>query len=425
MIVLVAAATLYATLITAGAWVAVACLRRAPASLRQLVWWCGVVAPAACTLVLGLLTPFLRPYRVLLRMEPVVVIPSSARAGVIVSAIWLAGVAALLLWAAAGTIAVRRRARRTAATAASPEWRALVDAIAAAAGIRRRVRLRIGGTAVPFTYGVLRPVVVLPASAWQWSDTRVRFVLLHELAHVARYDAVARAVERVAAALFWFHPLVWLAIRKSRQERECACDDVVIDASGHPADYARELLDLSLESGVAPRAALGLTSTAIEWRIVALCDRARSRAPARAAHVLAALVTVGCAASGALLFGAGPVAGVDLCAAGAEPSLPTGSPDAAGARIRRFARCTELVMRKTCVTGDGVSVAIQSVDVRGTRRMLISGGVRTYSVDGVPAPAESGAAWLEEMRRLYDENSTAAPEIRAAVEAASRPRTRR
>ena len=73
---------------------------------------------------------------------------------------------------------------------------------------------------MPFTYGLLRPVIVLPASADEWTTDRRRSVLLHELAHVRRRDLLTNAIVQLACAVYWFHPLVRLAGRHVRIEAE-------------------------------------------------------------------------------------------------------------------------------------------------------------------------------------------------------------
>lgn len=414
--VLLAAGTMYVTLVVAAALAAGRFLRGAAASERHLFWWTAVAAPALCTLVLGLVTPLLQPYRVAFPMEAPLVFPGSARANVAACVVWLAGLAASLLWIAGGAVALRLQSRRIPVTSC-PRWRALSAGIAATLGIRRRIRLRVGGAAVPFTYGVVRPTVVLPAGAEQWSDSRREFVLLHELAHVARFDTVSRGLERLAGALFWFHPLVWVALRRGNAERERACDDLVVTATAQPAEYAGELLDLARERSAVPAAGLCLAPTDVELRIAAIFDRLRPRNPARTGQVAAAGLTVAAIVCAAFLFGAGPAAGLDLCASGVEPSLQRSGfrPHRLGVRLREFTRCSEVSVFGP--DGGADTVVFQTVDLRRTCRMTISRGVRTFRVDGVQVDARQGTRWLDELLTLYD-TTHAAADIRAAAAAA-------
>src|SRR5690606_23535039 len=165
-------------------------------------------------------------------------------------------------------------------------------------GIRRRVRLRLlGPDAVPMTWGVFRPVIMLPAGSMTWPGGRLRAVLLHELAHVARLDVLAHAAARLACAVFWFHPGIWYAARAMRREAESACDDRVLLAGVRPVDYAAELLQLVRAMRPAPAAAaaaLPMTQGGgLERRIRAVLDEARPRRlPRPAVPALVAVAAV-------------------------------------------------------------------------------------------------------------------------------------
>ena len=74
---------------------------------------------------------------------------------------------------------------------------------------------------------------------------RRRLVLLHELAHIRRYDCLTQLVAQAACALHWFNPLVWLAKSRMQSERELACDDLVLGAGTLPSTYAADLLELA------------------------------------------------------------------------------------------------------------------------------------------------------------------------------------
>jgi TonB family protein len=98
---------------------------------------------------------------------------------------------------------------------------------------------------MPVTWGALRPVILLPASAESWSEARRRSVLAHELAHVARLDWPLQICAELMRAIYWFHPLAWVATRRLRREGERACDDSVLNSGIEASDYAKQLLELA------------------------------------------------------------------------------------------------------------------------------------------------------------------------------------
>ncbi len=98
---------------------------------------------------------------------------------------------------------------------------------------------------MPMTWGALRPLVLLPASAATWTPDRTRAVLAHESAHIARNDWAIQIIGELTRALYWFHPLVWFACNRMRQESEEACDNAVLNSGIPAAEYAGHLLDLA------------------------------------------------------------------------------------------------------------------------------------------------------------------------------------
>jgi beta-lactamase regulating signal transducer with metallopeptidase domain len=179
----------------------------------------------------------------------------------------------------------------------SREWDATLDATARDAGIRRTVRLLVNDDlSAPITFGSTHPTIVLPSSANDWTDERRRIVLVHELAHVARFDALAQWVANLACALFWFHPAAWLAASRLRAEAEHAADDRVL-VSGTPGlTYAAHLLDLARVSlALRPSAAVAvgmLRPSRLEGRFRAMLDDRRSRAPVSLRYRVAATAVV-------------------------------------------------------------------------------------------------------------------------------------
>ncbi|HUY90176.1 MAG TPA: carboxypeptidase regulatory-like domain-containing protein [Pirellulales bacterium] len=210
--------------------------------------------------------------------------------------IWLLGAALALAPLALGLVRmfVLRRQSRAVDNAA---WIGLLDEVRARLGLARRVELLETHRAVmPMTWGLLRPAVLLPAQSREWSDRLRRIVLLHELAHVKRYDVGFQLLGRLTCALYWFHPLAWYALRRLRIERELACDDCVVHAGELASDYASELLQIARAYGPLPlAAAIAMAQrSSLEHRIRALFDRACSHLPisARAARLLLAGVAI-------------------------------------------------------------------------------------------------------------------------------------
>jgi beta-lactamase regulating signal transducer with metallopeptidase domain len=197
------------------------------------------------------------------------------------AAAWGVGVVAVLVPTLTGLARLRRIGRRSARSGDGP----LVELADHLGGQFRRTRrvvmLRGDDAASPMTWGVLRPVILLPAGAEMWPHERLRAVLLHELAHVKRWDCLTQMLARLACAVYWFHPLVWVAARRLRIESERACDDLVLQAGARPTEYASHLLDVAR----AFRSARGLAAAAVpmarplqlEGRLRAILDPSRSR----------------------------------------------------------------------------------------------------------------------------------------------------
>ncbi len=219
------------TLLLALAFLAVAVLRKGSADLRHLVWR----AVFAALLLLPLSVRFApewtpaaaqvdAPVRTVITVFAGAPEPAPAGRRLPIEWIWAAGAAVLLL--------------REAVRWARGRW---VVSKSAEFGGDPRVRLS-EHIAVPAVYGIWRPVILLPAAAREWSEERLRVVLAHERMHILRGDPAWFTAARVAAALWWPHPLVWFGLVRLIREAEQACDDGVL-AEGTPADeYATHLV---------------------------------------------------------------------------------------------------------------------------------------------------------------------------------------
>ena len=259
---LVVVFALKGTVLLAVSTFAALSLRRASASLRHTLWTFALLA----MVIIPLLTLVLPAWRVeslpglpigehiagkinASLNEPVGIpaSPSGDTPSVIATlgALWLGGVALGFLSIVGGLLALRRLAK-SAHSLETPGWNSLLLESTVALGITRKIRLlRSDSATMPATWGVFRPVVLLPGDAAEWDEHRRRVVLLHELAHVRRNDCLVQFIAQACCAVYWFHPGVWLVARRIRAEREHACDERVVGAGIDACDYATHLLEIA------------------------------------------------------------------------------------------------------------------------------------------------------------------------------------
>ena len=219
----------------------------------------------------------------------------------LLGALWALGALAVLLRLAIGTTIVARLAR-AGARIDDGGWLSLAQRLATTLGIQRPLILMRGDRiGVPVTWGIVYPIVLLPDDADTWPEERRRFVLVHEMAHVKRLDALTQLVGQVALALFWFDPLVWIATRRMQLEREHACDDYVLRHGTQPSQYANDLLEMvralgtPAHRGAQPAfAALAMARRSeFEGRMLSILDPVLDRHPlSRGRTVMSALASL-------------------------------------------------------------------------------------------------------------------------------------
>ena len=225
----------------------------------------------------------------------------------IFAAAW--GMIALLLLARLAVANARVSAwERAARPVQDLSWLALLGRLTRQYDIKRPVvLLESPDTDVPVTWGVVYPVILVPAED-DWDDEQRIAVLTHELAHVKRFDAFTQQLAQIALALLWFHPLVWMAVRRMRLEREHACDDFVLSSGARASRYADDLLGLArrLARPVAPAAAaLAMARRSeLEGRLLSILDPRVKRTAVRRARV--GLLTLGVIALSMPLAAFGP-----------------------------------------------------------------------------------------------------------------------
>ena len=257
-----------ATILLVCAWIIAMVLRRSSSATRHHVWAATILASLALPLFALLLPAWhsttLGPAAALWSPAPANSNSASSHAipSLVVDAVAASPVfnkltfAALLGWVLGLSFVLLRLIAglsRLAWVSAHAKplfddgWMRTVLDLSSFHKIKRSVRLLQCDSPLrmPLTWGILRPVIVLPSCAVQWPEDRRHIVLAHELAHIARHDWFLQICAELTRAVYWFHPLAWLAAARLRQESERACDDAVL-LSGIPASqYASHLLDLA------------------------------------------------------------------------------------------------------------------------------------------------------------------------------------
>lgn len=126
------------------------------------------------------------------------------------------------------------------------QWRIFVKDVAARMGIKKPVHIWLSGIVTsPVTIGYIKPVILLPLAAInQLSTQQLEAVLLHELAHIRRYDYLINLIIRFIQTILYFNPFVKALVKTVEREREKSCDDMVIQFQYDPHGYASALLML-------------------------------------------------------------------------------------------------------------------------------------------------------------------------------------
>ncbi len=303
-------------------------------------------------------------------------------------AIWLAG-AALFLAPVPIVLWRLRRIRRTGLP--WTEFRAQTHALALARGIRRPVELMLHELVPgPITFGVLRPVIVMPADAGEWPEADVRRAVVHELEHIRRRDWVVLLAARSICACYWFHPLAWVAWRQLSLEAERSCDDAVV-LDEERTDYAQQLVALARRLSVrevAPMLGMAQRSN-LSTRVSALLDDRQRRGRAGLGLVAGAI-----GAAGLVVLTIAPVRAVATvdAAVKAEPA-DTAAGNAQRERPRR-PRALDRALYEAAKDGDLDEV----------NQIILAGANVNGIVEGDGSPligaAQSGV--LAVARRLLD-----------------------
>jgi TonB family protein len=349
---LLVACSVKTTCLLALAWIVTRATHRQSAGFRHLVWSVAILGslilpllalllPAWHSVSLANASQFLNashaiaagPTSKALRsmvVEARVISPIFNNLSLLGLLVWLVGFLFFSLRLAGGLVRLAEISSRSRQLC-EKSWTDLGSEVSQRLKIVRRVRVLecASPVAMPLTWGILRPLVILPLTAREWPEDRKRIVICHELGHVARLDWLFQLCAEFARSFYWFHPLAWIAARNLRQESERACDDSVLRCGIAASEYACNLLDLARAlkpSGSAWFAALALARPSnLERRFTAMLNPLLNRSPLSRKAVF---LTVLCALS--LLL---PLAAVRLPAQNLSGKLSGSVLDPSGAAV--------------------------------------------------------------------------------------------
>ncbi len=203
--------------------------------------------------------------------------------------LWLAGAAAMLAQTAVSSVRLKKRLKN-----ASPiplEWKEIAEGLKAKLDLRRGIRMvMVTGFPSPALSAGLKPVIVMPGELLSHSDETVRFALLHELTHIKRSDNIVSMLLLILRAVYWFNPVVWMAVNRMRLDMETACDNRLTKPMNGPdkKKYAGAILSMYARRQVrfALGMALGQTKKTAEQRLRGVFMRGRSSRKAKLTAIL-------------------------------------------------------------------------------------------------------------------------------------------
>jgi len=260
-----------ATLILCAGFAAALLLRRASASSRHFTWLLIMASLLGLPLMERILPAWTAVSPALFRVNATAANGQEAAGPVFQwTYLWMAGAAFVMLRFLLGLW--RLRGMRATARAAE------VSGIPVLFG---------DNTPVPLAWSR----ILLPSEAGKWDADVLRSVVLHEHCHLLRRDPLIEVLCAVASSIYWFHPLMWLAARQMRREREHACDDRVLELGVNPVDYAQHMIQIArwMRPSHTPAPCAGEPSQ-LESRVTAVLSSSRSRRRVGIAAALAGAV---------------------------------------------------------------------------------------------------------------------------------------
>ena len=272
--------------------------------------------------------------------------------------VWATGVCAFSAYVLGGWMAAGRLKRRRT-RAVSADRAARFARLAERLLVRQPVRLfESAAIEVPTAIGVLRPVVLLPASILTGLPAaQLDSLLLHELAHIRRHDCLVNLVQAFAEALLFYHPAVWWVSHRIRLERENACDDMAVAVTDDPAGHARALLELEDRRAPVARLSVAAGGGRLSSRVSRLLTAGSQRSEVSLPGLVGGLALAGAVALGAGA-GAGTIDRLNGKPAGAKASsIDTVTPRETAATPHSSVAKTPVKRRRTAARPNASDVA--------------------------------------------------------------------
>lgn len=149
----------------------------------------------------------------------------------------------------------------------------------------------------PILIGILKPLILLPITAETgWTPAQLEMVLLHELAHVRRWDNLVNLLQRLAEGILFFQPAVWIVSRWLTAEREHCCDELVVRVTGRAHDYATALAELAMAEHLPPGVVSAMARHPLLGRIRRILGHEQPLQVSRGTLTIALIISLSCCA---------------------------------------------------------------------------------------------------------------------------------
>ena len=231
---------------------------------------------------------------------------TSSTVGYLLFGIWLLGMLAMIIWLIKSSLRLRAL-KKSSLPLQNPKVRRLYKHCLDETKIRRDIP--VYSTAFlksPIIVGFLNPRIYLPIHLiCDYNESDMRYILLHELQHYKHRDAIGSFLMNLAVVIYWFHPLVWYAMKEMRNDREVACDSSVLKMLEEDAyeEYGNTLLNFAEKVSLTPfpfAAGLGTSMKQMKRRIIHIASYEKPTFGKRLTGITAFVL------SAALLLGLAP-----------------------------------------------------------------------------------------------------------------------